>query len=405
VSGLDAAERSAVAAAAERAARRFPWYAPLVRGASGTAAQISFDGVPVLDEQALAATYYASGEEPGDDGIAADERVYATSGTSSGVRKRVRWPAHDHERYVRHRAELFRALLGDDCRSGCADLGTGHAAASGVEIFAMLGLEASEIDVGLPIERHVEILAERQPDLLYTMPMILERIVAAGGPGYVPRWIIVLGDVAPPAWRAAVAAQIGMPAGRIVDVFGSIEVGAIAYSDESVGGYLFHEHIVPEAVAPTVARSDEAVSLLLTSLERDGFPAVRYAAGDLICGLRPVVVDGRRRWAYDRHLGREGAEIKHGEMLSMYSVAEAIAAAAPGVPWSLRREGMEVIIELGVEGYSAAVANAVREAVRAAHPPVDRMVRSGLIGDLRVESKVFPEGTAKRPISAYRTTG
>jgi hypothetical protein len=92
-------------------------------------------------------------------------------------------------------------------------------------------------------------------------------------------------------------------------------------------------------------------------------------------------------------------------MLSVYTVAEAIAAAAPGVPWNLRREGMEVVIELGARGYSETAAGAVRDAVRAAHPPVDRMIRSGLIGDLQVEPKHFPDGMAKRPISAGRTTG
>jgi phenylacetate-coenzyme A ligase PaaK-like adenylate-forming protein len=405
VNAPNPAERGAIVGAAMRAMRRFPWYAQLVRGDSVTGAEISFNDVPVLGETELAVTYYSKGDEPRAGRVAADERVYATSGTSTGARKRVRWPAHDHERYVRHRADLFRALIGGECRSGCADLGTGHAAASGLEIFAALGLAGRDIDVALPIERHVQILSDERPDLLYTMPMILERIVAAGGPGYVPRWIVVLGDVAPPAWRAAVAAQIGMPANRIVDVFGSIEVGAIAYSDDAVGGYLFHEHIVPEGVEPTVSRDDDAALLLLTSLERDGFPAVRYAAGDLVCGLRPVVVNGRRRWAYDRHLGREGAEIKHGEMLSIYSVAEAIAAVMPGVPWSLRREGMEVVIDLAAEGYSEDVAARVKTAVRVAHPPVDRMIRSGLIGDLRVEPARFPEGTAKRPISAGRTRG
>lgn len=379
--------------AARRASGRFAWYSEMLRE-RGLVGQAHGAQVPVLHEADLAATYYADPTE-----AAADETVYVTSGTSTGARKRVRWTALDHRRYVAQRAGLFERLLGGSCRTACADLGTGHAAASGIEIFAAIGLEGREIDVAWPIERHVELLREWQPDLLYTMPMILERIVEFGGPGYVPKWIIVLGDIAPPAWRAALCDRLGMDAGHIADVFGSIESGAIAYSDDSIGGYLFHEHIVPEVIAPAEPRDDGGQLLLLTSLERDAFPVVRYAAGDIVSGLRPVVVDGRRHWAYDRHLGREGAEIKHGEMLSLYTMAGAIGAVAPGVPWGVRRAGLEVVVELDAPAYSASVADAVRRAIREAHPAVDRMIRSGLVGDLRIEPVPFVDGTAKRSIA------
>jgi len=387
---LDESEEARIVDAATRAAGRFQWYAAMLDAAGGP---------PILREDALATTYYA----PTADEALPDETVYLTSGTSSGARKRVRWTTLDHQRYVGHRAQLFRSFLGDSCRTAAADLGTGHAAASGLEIFEQLGLSGGQIDVAWPIERHIELLRAGRQDLLYTMPMILERLVAAGGLGYVPHWVVVLGDVAPPAWRAAMEARLGMKPGRIVDVFGSIETGAIAYSDGSAGGYQFHEHILPEVTEPTEPRTDDAKLLVLTSLERDGFPVLRYASGDLVSGLRAVTVDGRRRWAFDQHLGREGAEIKHGEMLSMYTMADAIGTAAPGVAWSVRRVGMEVVIELDERGYSTEIADAVRRAVRNAHPPVDRMIRSGLVGDIAIEPRAFPDGTAKRQITTVAT--
>ena len=376
---------SAIREAAERAAARFPWYAAIWDGTGEP---------PILREETLATTYYA-----GDDVTpATDDTIYVTSGTSTGARKRVRWTRLDHQRYVTQRAQLFRSFLGDTCTTAAADLGTGHAAASGLEIFSALGLAGHQIDVGWPIERHLECLAEWRPGLVYTMPMILERLVAGGGLGYVPEWIVVLGDIAPPAWRAAMGARLQMRPGRIVDVFGSIESGAIAYSDESVGGYLFHEHIVPEVTEPTEPRKDGAKLLVLTSLERDGFPVVRYASGDLVSGLRSVTVDGRPRWAYDQHLGREGDEIKHGEMLSMYTMADAIGAVAPGVAWSVRRVGLEVVIDVDERAYTEAAASRIRAAVREAHPAVDRMIRSELVGDLRVQPRSFAAGATKRTV-------
>jgi phenylacetate-coenzyme A ligase PaaK-like adenylate-forming protein len=381
---LDAGERAAVEDAARRAAARFPWYASMLAAAPD---------VPVLAEPDLATTYYVadSPPEPG-------ERTYLTSGTSTGVRKRVRWTAEDHARYVAHRAELFRRFVGDSCGTACADLGTGHAAASAIEIFEQAGLDGQEIDFTLPVERHIELLRAWRPDLLYAMPMILERIVAAGGPGYVPRRVVVVGDVAPPEWRRAMGKRLGVEPRHMLDVLGSIEVGAIAFSDDAIGGYLFHDHIVPEVIARPQPGHDDAGLLLLTSLERDGFPAVRYASGDLVTGFGRVVAGGRSRWGYRRHLGREGSELKHGEMLSLHAIAIAMAATAPGVAWAVRRQGMEVVIEIDEVAFSASIAAAVRAAVREAHPAVDQMIRSGLVGDIAVEPRTFAGVPAKRSI-------
>jgi hypothetical protein len=90
--------------------------------------------------------------------------------------------------------------------------------------------------------------------------------------------------------------------------------------------------------------------------------------------------------------------IKHGEALSLPLMTERIAAVAPGVAWSVRREGLEAVIEIDARAYSPALAQAVRRAVREAHPAVDAMIVSGLIGDLRVEPRAFATGSAKRSI-------
>ena len=392
--GLTTAEKDRVVAAASSAAQHSAWYADRLAACGFTRSQ-TFDNVPVLTEEDFELGYYLAQE---DDRDASGSAAFTTSGTTSGVGRRVSWPPADHRYYVEQRAALFRSLMGDSCRTAVADLGTGHAQASAVEIFASLGLEGHEIDVSTPIDGHVASLRRWQPDLLYTMPVILERIVGAGGPGYVPRWIVVLGDMAPRPWRRALEQRLGMKSGRIVDVFGSIEVGAIAYSDDEHERYLFHEHIVPESIDSPTPRSDGGQLLVLTSTEREGFPAVRYAATDIVRGLRPIVVAGRRRWAFDAHLGREGTMIKHGEALSLPLMTERIAAVAPGVAWSVRREGLEAVIEIDAHAWSPALAEAVRRAVRDAHPAVDAMIASGLIGDLRVEPRAFVTGSAKRSI-------
>lgn len=390
---LDTADTSAILDAAHRAAARFSWYAALLEQA-GFNRDPSLARVPVLREADLATTYYAA-EAPPEPGTA----TFVTSGTSTGVRKRVDWTRPDHERYVDQRADLVGRFLGGSCASACADLGTGHAAASALEVFGRIGLPASQIDVTWPLERHVEILRAERPDALFTMPMILERIAAAGGPGYMPRRVLVVGDLAPLEWRAAMCHHLGIDAAQMMDVFGSIEVGAIAYSDSDAGAYLFHDHIVPELIASPRPGYPDAGLLLLTSTERDGFPAIRYAAGDIVSGLRQFDVRGRRTWGYDRHLGREGNELKHGEMLSLHAIAIALAGIVPSVAWDVRRAGMEVVIEIESASYSAETAAQIRAAVRADHPDVDQMIRSGLVGDIGVEPRSFATAGTKRLIA------
>jgi phenylacetate-coenzyme A ligase PaaK-like adenylate-forming protein len=396
---LTAAEAATVVTAAAQAGARFGWYADLLQRA-GFDARPELSRVPILRETDLAATYYSTDRPQPDGG-----RTFVTSGTT-GTRKPVDWPPLDHARYVEHRAAYFRTIAGARLVTACADLGTGHAAASALEIFARAGLRGSQLDVSSPIDQHVDLLRSTRPDLLYTMPMILERIVAAGGPGYIPGLIVVVGDLAPSEWREAMAIRIGMDPGQIHDVFGSIEVGAIAYSNEATGGYRFHEHILPEIIPAPRPDHPGAGLLVLTSLERDGFPAVRYAAGDVIDGLRRIDSAGQGGWGYRRHLGREGSALKHGEMLDIDAIAVAIAAAAPGVAWGVRRNGLEVVIELERGAYSEEMAGAIRAAVRAAHPAVDQMIASGLVGEIGVEPAALAHSSgAKRVIGELADDG
>lgn len=383
---LDAGEQLLIVEAARRASVRFPWYAHLLQE-SGFSTEATLSRIPVLHEQELAATYYAST-------TSVSGTVYLTSGTSTGARKRVVWPTRDHQAYVAHRAAVFAPFLGDSSKSASADLGTGHAAASAREIFAALGLLGSDIDVSWPVERHVEVLRETQPDFFYTMPMILERIVATGDLGYVPKRVAVLGDLAPAEWRRAIAKRLGMDPAHILDVLGSIEVGAIAYSDDRLGAYLFHSHIVPEL-------TDDGL-LVLTSLERNGFPAVRYVSGDVVTGVRRFDVRGRKAWGYEAHIGRRGDELKHGEMLSLHAIAMVMAEICPGAAWDLRREGLEAVIEVERSAYSAEAAERIRTAIRAAHPAADQMIRSGLVGDIGVEPRKMGEAAVKRGAASCR---
>jgi phenylacetate-coenzyme A ligase PaaK-like adenylate-forming protein len=78
------------------------------------------------------------------------------------------------------------------------------------------------------------------------MPAILDRISAAPGFHFSPKKVIVLSDLAPEGWRRMVAERLFIRFEDVLDLFGSTEIGAIAYYEAQTGLYHFHEHIIPE---------------------------------------------------------------------------------------------------------------------------------------------------------------
>ncbi|MEU1090071.1 hypothetical protein ACFYPN_31665 [Streptomyces sp. NPDC005576] len=392
------AREAELAALAAGHAQRFPWYRELLlrRGALGSGV---LSDLPVVGTGLLGAHYYTA-EHP----QLADASAYHTSGTSGGQRKRILYSPADDDAYVAQR----RALLGGFTRSvprgavAVADLGTGHAAASARRVFLELGFEAHDIDFTRPVDEHVETLNALRPDVLFTMPMILDRLLQAR-PGLAirPRKIMVVGDVAPLAWRAHVAGRFGLRPADILDVFGSIEIGAIGHSCAETGLYHFHDHIVPEVLDPEQladfteddripSRQEGSGALLLTSFSRGYFPAIRYVTGDAVTGLHRIHYEGREVFAFERVDGRLSGDFKHGERISNHDLTRIMAEVFPGRPFEAADEGGLVIRVVG-EPVGDEQITAVRAKVEQLAPDVAQMIASGLVGPVRVRA-VPPDG-------------
>lgn len=382
--------RQALAALVEQHSRTFPWYRDLLR-ARGLSPTAELTELPIIDEHLLNQHYYDV-ERPD----LTDAAVYRTSGTVSGRRKRILFAPADEHDYVAHRRALFRSFL-DGVPAGAvavADLGTGHAAASARRIFEELGLQARDIDFTAPVAEHVARLNEWQPAVLFTMPMIMDRLLNAPDPLRItPRKIMVLGDVAPLSWRRHVAARFTIPERDVLDVVGSIEVGAIAYHCADTGLYHFHDHIVPEVHRPADLYADcphdvptpgpgDGI-LVLTSLARRYFPAVRFATNDVVRGLRRIEHEGRPVYAFDRIDGRFGGEVKHGERISSHDLLNAVHTVRPGALFDVRN-GNRLEIRVATATLTADQAGLIKRSIRASCPDVARMIDSGLVGDITV---------------------
>ncbi|MEU1823364.1 MULTISPECIES: hypothetical protein [Streptomyces] len=395
---LTPAREAELAALAARHAQRFPWYRDLLvdRGALGSG---DLSDLPVIGTDLLGAHYYTA-----DHPHLPDASAYHTSGTSGGQRKRILYSPADDDAYVAQRRELFAEFTATVPRGAVAvaDLGTGHAAASARRVFLELGFEAHDIDFTRPVDEHVAKLNAWRPEVFFTMPMILDRLLQARPALDIrPRKIMVVGDVAPPAWRAHVAERFGLRPEDVLDVFGSIEIGAIAHSCARTGLYHFHDHILPEVLPPddlgrptgydrVPSRQEGSGALLLTSFTRGYFPAVRYATGDAITGLRRIRHDGREVFAFERIDGRLSGDLKHGERISNHDLAQIMAEVFPGRPFEAADDD-GLVIRVVADAIGDQQIAAVRAAVGRQAPDVAQMIASGLVGPVRVTA-VPPDG-------------
>lgn len=380
---------------------RFPWYEELLSNVGADADDLK--SLPVLGEDLLVQHYYGvdTTSLPG-------ASTYRTSGTASGGRKSICYSADDHAVYVDRRFELFTEFS-REAPAGApvvADLGTGHAAASAREIFDRMGFEAHDVDFSLPIRQHVDLLDAVRPVVLYTMPMILDQLVQIGGRFLESvRKVIVVGDVAPANWRSSIARTFGIGFDDVLDVYGSIELGAIAFYCAASGSYHFHQGLVPEVVDggrfdPPAGGDPLTGPLVVTSFDRAYFPAVRYETGDRIVGLRLTEWQGQPTYAFDHIAGRvDTGELKHGERISNYDLCTAVNAVFPGVLFDASDAG-RLTIRVAVDRLTADQVTAVRRAIHDLCPDVGQMVKSGLVGDIEVEAV---SATELRSIRAKRS--
>jgi phenylacetate-coenzyme A ligase PaaK-like adenylate-forming protein len=319
---------------------------------------------------------------------------YQTSGTSSKRRKTIFYSQSDEEAYLRIKLDVFRTILeGTRYRTAMADMGTGHAEATAVEVFRELGMEVESVSFRLPIEQHIERLQSFRPEVLYTMPSILDRIMQASEnpAGYGIQHVILVGEIASPGWRQRTAERLGIAETHITDTCGSIEIGTIAYFSHDHGRYLFAEGIIAEGVKAELLEGDmeplpdelEQV-LVLTSTVRDAFPALRYVTYDVVRDLKLIDMDGVPTQSFQSIVKRIGPDLKHGEKISIYDIEDVVYR-------HLREASVRVQVSgnaLTVYVYSAlttpTILSSIRADVESCIPAIGMMIKAKLLEGIQV---------------------
>ncbi|OCT16098.1 CoF synthetase [Paenibacillus pectinilyticus] len=332
---------------------------------------------------------------------AADMNRYQTSGTSSKRRKTIYYSPSNEEAYLRIKLDVFRKIL-DETRylTAMADMGTGHAEATAVDVFRQLGMEVESVSFRLPIEEHVERLKSFRPEVLYTMPSILDRILHASEKPteYGIQHIILVGEIASPGWRKRVAERLSIPETRVTDTYGSIEIGTIAYFSHEHSRYLFTEGIVAEGIPAELLGTDmeplpdelEQV-LVLTSTVRDSFPALRYVTYDVVRDLRTISVDGIPTQSFQSIVKRIGPDLKHGEKISIYDIEDIVYRYLEEA--SVRVQVAENALTVHVYSSQATpeVLTSIRADVESCIPAIGMMIKARLLDGIQVIGGTFED--------------
>ncbi|MDQ6423345.1 hypothetical protein RB620_28340 [Paenibacillus sp. LHD-117] len=402
---------------AQAIARIHPWYGRLLSENSGMngsdhAGSSTLRDLPLLTAELLEEHYYAQPPrtEPG-------LSVYRTSGTSTGIRKAIYYSPEDDARYIAAKLASFERWLqaGGDVpgplpvKRALADLGTGHAAGTALRIFTRMGLEGEAIPFSSPVEDHVAKLASFRPDLLYTMPSLLEAIADAW-PANEPlglKRIILVGEMASKEWQANMADRLGLAPQHLLDTYGSIEVGAIAAYSHAIGRYVLADGVHGEAL-PVAAIGDgyEPLAdgehvLALTSFDRLLFPVIRFVTYDVVRNFEVVEIDGVPRGTFSCIVKRIGPELKHGEKISLYDIEEAVHRhlrdAAVRVAVSGNR--LKLHIRSGELARHPEKLEAVRYEVEHRIPDIGMMIRGRLLQGIDIiladEHHPLPSGSVK----------
>lgn len=318
----------------DRICQLHPWYGTLLAKRKIDPQACELAELPLITSDVLEKHYFTR-EARTEAGLS----VYKTSGTSSGIRKAIYYSEEDDESYIAAKTACFREWLiasgssqQHPIRKALADMGTGHAASTAITIFGRLGLQADSLSFALPIEEHIARLDAFRPELLYTMPSILDAIVSASvnPQQFGIRKIILVGEIAPLAWQSNMAERFGIGLEDILDTYGSIEIGAIASYSHKLNQYVIADGIYAEALPSEQIddrfeplQANEAV-LVLTSCVRSLFPAIRYVTYDVVRDFQTVVVDGKQRQYFSCISKRIGTDLKHGEKISLYDIESVV---------------------------------------------------------------------------------
>jgi len=343
--------------------------------------------LPFLTEDLLLKNYYNNCTNKNNNTL-----EYKTSGTTSGSPKKILFSHEDHATYVKQRAYFLHNHFNKKCNNAAFVLGRGHVSDSLCEIFNLLKIDAKRFYHNQHINFIIKNLNKLNPDILYTMPAVLDVLISTKNLKISPKKICIGGDVATAIWKQNVCDFFNLKTTDLLDIFGSTEIGNIAYFDHSLKKYKFCEHIFPEIIEPNVLfpnikhANTEAKILVLTSFSRMSFPAIRYVTYDLICGFKKIERNNKQIYIFDKCIGRIGSEFKHGVRISMYDIEHAVNKIIPNTLFSISDNEGKLKILIHKNDITKTQIENIRKHILNTNNTLFKMIKAGSVNDIIIEA-------------------
>ena len=362
----------------------FPWYEKLIKADKIE----NITNLPLMTPNVLEKYYYSNQ-------LVGNYDVYQTSGTSSGNRKKIFYSPEDDENYIKLRANIYRKFIPtDSMKSVFSDMGTGHAANTAKKVFESLDLSFESVSYDAPIEQHIEGLVKFKPDIFYTMPSILDNIIAnsQSPKDYGIKKIILVGEIASKQWINKIAKIFEIKETDILDTYGSIEIGTMATYNHDNQCYVIEENLfaegfkteeLPEDLEPLP--ENEKV-LCLTSFVRGAFPAIRYVTNDVVRNLRTKIIEGKPRQVFDCVVKRVGKEIKHGEKISLYDIENTVYKYLSRAQIRVEDTNNRLIVKIYSEELTLENISIIQESIENSIHEIGTMIKNGILERIQVIS-------------------
>lgn len=186
------------------------------------------------------------------------------------------------------------------------------------------------------------------------------------------------------------AGLFGIDPRDIIDTYGSIEIGTIAYYSHDHGRYIFADgifaegigvHELDEEVRPL--RNNESI-LVLTSTVRKMLPALRFVTYDVVRDFRPVMIDGVEQQSFESIVKRVGQELKHGEKISLYDIEQVVYRHIEDAIIRVKVKNNALSIYIKSKSVKPSIIPVIKEEIRECIPEIGMMIRNHLLDDIEI---------------------
>lgn len=313
--------------------------------------------------------------------------VYETSGNAiGGARKKVFYSYMDESWWLDEKVEIFGDFLeGTEISRGIIDVGQGHVAKMAPSVLNKLNILNACLDITEPLDHHIAVLKSFKPQLLYTSPTILDSILyELSEPHLIGiKKLIIIGEIVSREWIRRVADLLKIDVHDIHINYGCTELGTLATYNHDHQMYVSVKGVVLESIESPLTNEGESM-LVATKWKRELFPSLRFMTYDIVRNFIKTSYMGKTKYCFDNIVRRGGNEWKHGELISLYDIEQAVYFHLEKCVISYRIENNCLTVRLKAKDLHDDVLDVICYDINHAIPEIGIMVGNGLIPPIEV---------------------